>query len=76
MRESQRCGNARQRNPTFAFGEGFVAGRRGSGMIYDLPFLSEQAMRNILGGNALRVFGLEHTADIQRRAASAPAAAR
>jgi hypothetical protein len=27
--------------------------------IYDLPFLSEQAKRNILGGNAQRAFGLE-----------------
>jgi hypothetical protein len=27
--------------------------------IYDLPFLSEQAKRNILGGNALRLFNLE-----------------
>ena len=27
--------------------------------IYDLPFLTEQAKRNILGGNALRVFGIE-----------------
>lgn len=27
--------------------------------IYDLPFLSEQTKRNILGGNAIRLFGLE-----------------
>ena len=27
--------------------------------IYDLPFLSEDAKRNILGGNALRLFGME-----------------
>jgi uncharacterized protein len=27
--------------------------------IYDLPFLSEQAKRNILGGNAIRVFNLK-----------------
>ena len=27
--------------------------------IYDLPFLSQQAKRNILGGNAQRAFGLE-----------------
>ena len=27
--------------------------------IYDLPFLTEQAKRNILGGNALRLFNLE-----------------
>jgi predicted TIM-barrel fold metal-dependent hydrolase len=27
--------------------------------IYDLPFLSEQAKRNILGGNAKRAFNLE-----------------
>jgi len=27
--------------------------------IYDLPFLSEQAKRNILGGNAMRVFNLQ-----------------
>ncbi len=26
--------------------------------IWDLPFLSEQAKRNILGGNANRIFGL------------------
>jgi predicted TIM-barrel fold metal-dependent hydrolase len=29
--------------------------------IYDLPFLSEQAKRNILGGNAQRLFRLEDT---------------
>ena len=29
--------------------------------IYDLPFLSEQAKRNILGGNAKRFFNLEPT---------------
>jgi predicted TIM-barrel fold metal-dependent hydrolase len=27
--------------------------------IYDLPFLNEQAKRNILGGNALKVFGID-----------------
>jgi uncharacterized protein len=27
--------------------------------IYDLPFLSETAKRNVLGGNAMRVFGLD-----------------
>jgi uncharacterized protein len=27
--------------------------------IYDLPFLSETAKRNILGGNAARVFNLK-----------------
>lgn len=27
--------------------------------IYDLPFLSEEAKHNILGGNALRLFGIE-----------------
>ena len=27
--------------------------------IYDLPFLSETAKRNILGGNAARLFGLQ-----------------
>ena len=27
--------------------------------IYDLPFLTEQQKRNILGGNARRVFNLE-----------------
>jgi hypothetical protein len=27
--------------------------------IYDLPFLTEQDKRNILGGNAQRVFNLE-----------------
>ncbi len=29
--------------------------------IYDLPFLSEQGKRNILGGNAIRLFNLEPT---------------
>jgi uncharacterized protein len=29
--------------------------------IYDLPFLSEQAKRNILGLNAARIFGLDPT---------------
>jgi len=28
-------------------------------VIYDLPFLSEQAKRNILGENAIRVFDLD-----------------
>src|SRR5262249_61390572 len=28
-------------------------------VIYDLPFLSETARRNILGGNAARLFGLD-----------------
>ena len=28
-------------------------------VIYDLPFLSEQAKRNILGLNAARTFGFE-----------------
>ncbi len=27
--------------------------------IYDLPFLSETAKRNILGGNAIRLFNLK-----------------
>jgi len=27
-------------------------------LIWDLPFLSEEAKRNILGGNAMRLFGL------------------
>jgi len=27
--------------------------------IYDLPFLKEQAKRNILGANAARLFGLD-----------------
>jgi predicted TIM-barrel fold metal-dependent hydrolase len=27
--------------------------------IYDLPFINEQAKRNILGGNAMRVFGID-----------------
>jgi hypothetical protein len=29
--------------------------------IYDLPFLSETAKRNILGGNAKKVFNLDPT---------------
>jgi uncharacterized protein len=39
--------------------------------IYDLPFLSEQAKRNILGGNAMRVFNLQPTLSetkLQRKA--------
>jgi predicted TIM-barrel fold metal-dependent hydrolase len=31
--------------------------------IYDLPFLNEQAKRNILGGNAMRVFNLKMPAE-------------
>ena len=41
-------------------------------VIYDLPFISEEAKRNILGGNAKRVFNLEGTlsqAKLDRRAA-------
>jgi uncharacterized protein len=44
--------------------------------IYDLPFVSEQGKRNILGGNAKRVFNLEPVLSekkMQRRAARAPA---
>ena len=40
--------------------------------IYDLPFLPENAKRNILGGNAKRVFNLEPVmseAKIKRMAA-------
>jgi len=38
-------------------------------VIYDLPFLTEQARRNILGENALNLFGLERPAKLngQRR---------
>jgi len=39
--------------------------------IYDLPFLSEQAKRNILGANALRVFNLD--VPEKYRVATAPA---
>jgi hypothetical protein len=42
--------------------------------IFDLPFLTEQAKRNILGGNAKRVFNLEPVmseAKIKRLAARA-----
>jgi predicted TIM-barrel fold metal-dependent hydrolase len=28
-------------------------------VIYDLPFLKEEAKRNILGANAARLFGLD-----------------
>jgi uncharacterized protein len=31
------------------------------GVIYDLPFLNEQSKRNILGGNAAKLFGLDPT---------------
>ena len=34
-------------------------GLRPAVSIYDLPFLKEQAKRNILGGNAARLFGLD-----------------
>ncbi len=37
--------------------------------IYDLPFLSEQAKRNILGGNAVRVFNLKLPAEKLARVA-------
>jgi hypothetical protein len=43
-------------------------------VIYDLPFITEDAKRNILGGNAKRVFNLEGTlsqAKLDRRAARA-----
>ncbi len=43
-------------------------------VIYDLPFLDEQAKRNILGGNAARVFNLTPTVSDtkqERRAARA-----
>ena len=43
-------------------------------VIYDLPFLTEQAKRNILGGNAQRVFNLDPVLSEtkqQRRAARA-----
>ena len=30
-------------------------------VIYDLPFLSETAKRDILGGNAAKLFGLDTT---------------
>ena len=43
-------------------------------VIYDLPFLSEQAKRNILGGNAQRAFNLTPTVSdtkMKRRAARA-----
>jgi uncharacterized protein len=37
--------------------------------IYDLPFLSEHAKRNILGGNAMRVFNLKLPAEKLARVA-------
>jgi hypothetical protein len=37
--------------------------------IYDLPFLSEQGKRNILGGNAMRVFNLKLPAEKLARVA-------
>jgi len=37
--------------------------------IYDLPFLSEQAKRNILGGNAMRLFNLKLGAEKLARVA-------
>jgi predicted TIM-barrel fold metal-dependent hydrolase len=37
--------------------------------IYDLPFLNEQAKRNILGGNAIRLFGLKLPAEKLARVA-------
>jgi predicted TIM-barrel fold metal-dependent hydrolase len=46
--------------------------------IYDLPFLDEQAKRDILGGNAQRLFNLETLlapGKLERRAKSRPAVA-
>ena len=37
--------------------------------IYDLPFLNEQAKRNILGGNAARLFNLKLPAEKLARVA-------
>jgi hypothetical protein len=37
--------------------------------IYDLPFLSETAKRNILGGNAIRLFNLKMGAEKLARVA-------
>jgi uncharacterized protein len=42
--------------------------------IYDQPFLSEQAKRNILGGNAQRLFNLEPIYSEQKLARRAAAA--
>jgi uncharacterized protein len=39
--------------------------------IYDLPFLSEQAKRNILGGNALKLFNLKPTLSETKQARKA-----
>jgi predicted TIM-barrel fold metal-dependent hydrolase len=39
-------------------------------VIYDLPFLEEEAKRNILGGNANRLFNLKTPAGVARRAAA------
>ncbi|HUZ74128.1 MAG TPA: amidohydrolase family protein, partial [Stellaceae bacterium] len=36
--------------------------------IYDLPFLSEQAKRNVLGGNAIRLFNLDPAVSETKRA--------
>jgi hypothetical protein len=36
--------------------------------IHDLPFLSETAKRNILGGNAMRLFNLEPVLSETKRA--------
>jgi predicted TIM-barrel fold metal-dependent hydrolase len=41
-------------------------------VIYDLPFLGEREKRDILGGNACRLFGIE---PVVRKAPSTPAAA-
>ena len=44
--------------------------------IYDLPFLSETAKRNILGGNAMRLFNLEPVLSETKRARKAAGAAQ
>jgi predicted TIM-barrel fold metal-dependent hydrolase len=44
--------------------------------IYDLPFLNEQAKRNILGGNAQRLFNLEPVWSPDKLARKAARAAR
>jgi predicted TIM-barrel fold metal-dependent hydrolase len=44
--------------------------------IYDLPFVSEQGKRNILGGNAMRVFNIKPMiSDVKKQRLAARAAA-
>ena len=58
MRDASHVGNAEDSKPAFGFNEAEPR-LDYPYRVFDLPFLSEQAKRNILGGNAMRVFNLK-----------------